>query len=303
MAVKNTFFMVSLILVAACLGGCSKSKSAKDTPKADQSVPVQTASFAQNSGQTGGPSANRFQQSFTEATLQDPPPPGELLPPETTIAGKSVGKMFEAIKGRNGVGGLWDKIALTTPDGKLKHITAKLITDLGPITIELWPDVAPNHVRNFIALASVGYYNGLGFDMAVHQKAQENDTDPVYNRATGKVDLIPVATHLDYLEAGCPLGTGEPGYGNIGYWLKPELSDKVHQAGTIGAIHGESLESAAAKFYITLGPAPWLDGNWTVFGKVIRGLDVARTIFQRPVDADFSLKDRVLIREVTIQSE
>jgi len=285
-ALKNTPFMLSLIVVTACLGGCNKSKSAKDTPKADQSVPVQTASFAQNSDQTGGPSANRFQQSFTEATLQDPPPPGELLPPETTVAGKSVGKMFEAIKGRNGVGGLWDKIALTTPDGKLKHITAKLITDLGPITIELWPEVAPNHVRNFIALASVGYYNGLGFDMAVHQKVEESDN-----------------TFLDYLEAGCPLGTGEPGYGNIGYWLKPELNDKVHEAGTIGAIHGESLESAAAKFYITLGPAPWLDGNWTVFGKVIRGLDVARTIFQRPVDADFSLKDRVLIREVTIQSE
>jgi peptidyl-prolyl cis-trans isomerase B (cyclophilin B) len=274
-------------MIITCLGGCSKSKSGKDTPKADVAVPIRTTSFAQNSGTHKGASpANRFQQPFLEATLEDPPPPGELLPPETTIAGKSVGKMFEAIKGHNGIGGLWERITLTTADGKPKQITAKVITDLGTITIELWPEVAPNHVRNFIALATVGYYNGLGFDQAVHQKVE----------GSGNV-------FLDYLEAGCPLGTGEPGYGNIGYWLKPEFSDRIHEAGTIGASHGESLESAAAKFYITLGPAPWLDGNWTVFGKVIRGLDVARTIFQRPVEADFSLKDRVLIREVTIQSQ
>jgi len=303
---KHVPCTIALLFVAG-LGGCNKSKSAKEAPKADLTVPNKAANFDRftdlsKAGKTVGKAgANPLQQPFLEAVLLEPPDENELLPPEKTVAGRSVGKMFEAIAGHNGVGGFWDKIALATPDGKLIRYSANLITDLGTITIELWPDVAPNHVRNFIALAKVGYYNGLGFDLAVHQKV-EGDAN----------------TYLEYLEAGCPLGTGEPGYGSIGYWLKPEFSDKVHEVGTIGACHGESLESAAAKFYITLGhvpcpgavggeaarsAAPWLDGNWTVFGKITQGLDVARTIFQRPVDEDFSPKDRVLIREVTIQSQ
>jgi len=278
---------LGLLLVAGILSGCSKSKSDKGTEKTDAKVPLQATSFKQNSANAKVGAVSRFQQPFRDAVITDPPPDGELLPPEKTIAGKSVGKMYEAIVGHNGVGGLWDKIPLTTPDGKLIHYTAQLLTDLGSITIELWPDVAPNHVRNFIALAKVGYYNGLGFDLAVHQKVEG-----------------PGATYVDYLEGGCPLGTGEPGYGSIGYWLKPEFSDSVrHEAGTVGACHGESLESASTKFYITLGPAPGLDKYWTVFGKVTHGLDVARAIFQRPVDEDFCPKDRVLIREVTIQEQ
>jgi peptidyl-prolyl cis-trans isomerase B (cyclophilin B) len=287
MACKYCYRTIPMVVLLVYLGGCSKSKPSQDSPKADLAVPSKTAGFAQNAhnpkaGKNIPGAANPLQQSIQEAASLDPPDDGELLPPEKTIAGKSVGKMFETIFGQGGVGGLWDQIHLATSDGKIIRYTANLITDLGTITIELWPEVAPNHVRNFIALAKVGYYDGLGFDLAVHQKMG--------------------AAYLDYLQAGCPLGTGEAGYGSIGYWLTPEFSDKIHEAGTIGACHGESLESAAAKFYITLGPAPWLDGNWTVFGKVIRGLDVARTIFQQPADADFCPKERVLIRQVTIQT-
>ena len=286
MVLKFVPCTMGLLILAGVLSGCNKSKPDKDTAKADTNVPVQPTTFSQNSkaGKSGliG-STNRFQQTFADAVILDPPPEGELLPPEKTIAGKSVGKMFETIAGPNNVGGLWDKIALASADGKPIHYKGNMVTDLGTITIELWPEIAPNHVRNFIALAKVGYYEGLGFDLAVHQRIG--------------------TTHLDCLHAGCPLGTGEPGYGSIGYWLRPEFSDTVHEAGTVGAYHGESMESASTKFYITLGPAPWLDKNWTVFGKVIQGLDVARTIFQRPADDDFYPKDRVLIRQVTIQGQ
>jgi cyclophilin family peptidyl-prolyl cis-trans isomerase len=65
------------------------------------------------------------------------------------------------------------------------------------------------------------------------------------------------------------------------------------------------VETAACKFYITLSKAPWMDGNWTVFGKVTQGLDVARTILNRP-RRDDEFRDRpvqpVVIRSVTIEA-
>src|SRR5262249_47435071 len=95
--------------------------------------------------------------------------------------------------------------------------------------------------------------------------------------------------------------------GSIGYWLKPELCDKViHEEGTVGAWHAEEVETAACKFYITLSKAPWMDGNWTVFGKVTQGLDVARKILEGPVRRDDEFRDRpqhpVVIRSVTIET-
>src|SRR5207249_4183040 len=94
-------------------------------------------------------------------------------------------------------------------------------------------------------------------------------------------------------------------YGSIGYWLKPELSEQVkHEAGTVGAWHAEEVETAACKFYITLDRAPWMDRNWTVFGKVTQGLEVARKIRARPTRAEEPDRPRepVVIRAVTIET-
>ena len=87
--------------------------------------------------------------------------------------------------------------------------------------------------------------------------------------------------------------------------MKPELSPDVkHEVGTVGAWHGEPLESAACKFYIILGKTPGMD-NYTVFGKVTQGLDVARKIREQPVRMDE--KDRpqrpVVIRSVGIRPD
>jgi peptidyl-prolyl cis-trans isomerase B (cyclophilin B) len=230
----------------------------------------------------------QLNQPFKEAVLFDPPDDAQR-PPDVTKAGKVVGKLFEAIAGKDNQGGLWDQVQFVSPTGKCLNYTARLQTDLGPIVIELWPHIAPNHVRNFVALARAGYYDGLDFERVHHEELVD---------AKGQV--------FEYVEAGCPLGTGDPGYGSIGYWLKPELSDKVHhEAGTVGAWHAEELESAACKFYITLTPAPWMDGNFTVFGKVIEGLDVVRRIAARPQRAEDPFDGRPLepvsIRQVTIQ--
>jgi peptidyl-prolyl cis-trans isomerase B (cyclophilin B) len=223
---------------------------------------------------------------FKDAVLFEPPE-GERRPPDKTVAGKNVGALFEEIAGQDGVAGLWDRIALTTPDGKPLRYTAHLKTDFGTIVIDLYAESAPNHVRNFIALARAGYYNGLPFHRSLN-KQMDGQT-------------------MAYLEGGCPLGTGEFGKGSIGYWLKPEISATLsHEEGTVGAVRGEAVESAACKFYISLTKAPGMDGGYTIFGKISKGLDIAHTINKRPSIEDEDLSDRprdpVIIREVTIHA-
>ena len=155
----------------------------------------------------------------------------------------------------------------------------------------LRPDLAPNHVRNFVALALVHYYDGLVFERTVHGRSEEEP-----------------ATEIEIIEGGCPLGTGDLGYGSIGYWLKSEFSKEPFEAGTVAACHSEEPDSAACRFFVTLNKAPFLDGNFTVFGKVSSGLDVARRIFTLPVrnDPEYPEGDRpekaVVIRSVTIET-
>src|SRR5207244_7503839 len=134
----------------------------------------------------------------------------------------------------------------------------------GSLTLALLPNVAPNHVRNFVALARAGYYDGLLFEHVIQQEGDGPDA------------------RLELVEAGCPLGTGEAGIGHLGYWLPPEFSDKVkHEEGTVGACRADDPDTAGCRFYITLSKAPVMDGNFTVFGRVTSGLDVVRRIAQR----------------------
>jgi peptidyl-prolyl cis-trans isomerase B (cyclophilin B) len=229
---------------------------------------------------------------FAKATRGGDDPPAMCnRPPDTTVTGKPVGKLFEQVVR------LWPTIRFVNPSGKALVYSATLETDQGTIEIALRPDVAPNHVRNFIALARAGYYDGLRFDRVRHEEPE--------TPAGG--------APLDQIEGGCPLGTGEAGYGSIGYWLNPEFDDKdkpklPHEEGTVGACRGTEADSAACRFYVTLSKAPYLDGNYTAFGKVTKGLDVARRIYQQPgvvyeADPDGSRRPLtpVIIRKVTIQ--
>jgi cyclophilin family peptidyl-prolyl cis-trans isomerase len=224
----------------------------------------------------------RLAQSFKEATRKEPPADG-YRPPDKTLTGKSVGKLYTEVVN------VWDTVRLADAAGQPIAYTAVLETELGSVEIALNSDVAPNHVRNFLALSRAGYYDGLVFERTVREKAE------------GQPDL-------ELLEAGCPTGTGDIGSGSLGYWLKPEFNDVTHDEGTVGACHGEEADTACCKFYILLSKAPFLDKHFTVFGKVTRGLDVARRIFSLPVrnDPDYPEGDRpvkpVVLRKVTIQA-
>jgi cyclophilin family peptidyl-prolyl cis-trans isomerase len=243
------------------------------------------ASDAGNQVGTAGttvPADPRLKQSFAEATRADVPADFQR-PPDLTLTGKSVGKLYSDLVT------LWPTIGLTAPDGTLIPYVATVETDLGAIEIALRADLAPNHVRNFICLAKLGYYDGLVFERTVHAKPADHPEQEV-----------------DVLEGGCPLGTGDIGIGSLGYWLKPEYSTETHDVGTIGAPRGTDPDTACCRFYVTLSKAPFLDGNFTVFGKATSGLDVAKRIFSLPVrnDADYPEGDRpekpVVIRKVTI---
>src|SRR5262249_18708459 len=151
-------------------------------------------------------------------------------PPDTTMTGKSVGKLYTEVVAS------WDAIRFVSDDGQRIFYTAVLDTELGPIEIALLPEAAPNHVRNFTPLAKAGYYRGLVFERTVHEKPEGQP-------------------ELEVLEGGCPIGTGEVGYGSIGYWLQPEFNAEPHIEGTVGACHAEEPDTAACKFYITLNKA------------------------------------------------
>ena len=98
--------------------------------------------------------------------------------------------------------------------------------------------------------------------------------------------------------------------GSIGYWLHPEIGEKLtHDEGVLGACLNEDPNSAACRFYILAVANPNLDGKFTIFGRVTKGLDIVRTINNRAVykEADESkynhLKEPVLIRSVTVHAD
>jgi cyclophilin family peptidyl-prolyl cis-trans isomerase len=264
------------VVAGLALEGCSKHENGPDNATV---LPAET-----ESAKPPAPDP-QSQQPFDQATISDPAPDGQWLPAQTA-AGKSVGKLYLDVVKR------WDEIRFVSLAGKPIRYSATLETELGPIEISLRPDLAPNHVRSFVALAQAGYYDGLVFERTLRQESE--------TRPGEKAELI---------EAGCPLGTGQLGYGSIGYWLKPEFNAQAaHEPGTVGAWHDENDNTAACKFYVTLCRMPEMDGHYTVFGRVTEGLDIARKVLSQPVrnDPDNPEGDvpekPVVIRKVTIHT-
>jgi cyclophilin family peptidyl-prolyl cis-trans isomerase len=279
-----------LTLALAIVVGCGK----KDEPT-ETSIAAQGVALSKNGSPTAPTAGLR---PFREAVVAEVPE-GERRPPDVTATGKVVGKLYEEIAGREGMPGTFDQIQFVDAKGHKIRYFALVRTEVGDFRIALYADTAPNHVRNFIALARAGYYDGLPFHSSVRAKLDD------------RIEA--------FLESGCPLGTGEFGYGSIGYHLKPEISESlIHEDGTVGAWHGrrktsetadtyEDVDNAACKFYITLARSPWRDASFTIFGKVVEGLDVAHKINERPNQTELGSEDRpvvpVLIRQVIIQAE
>jgi peptidylprolyl isomerase len=277
--------------VWASLAGCGDRTQPKQAEDGGSSRPVVQVPTPETKPAPvpDKPPQDDQHKPFTEAARAGDDPPGETdVAPDQTITGKSVGKLYTDVVRT------WDSIRYVNGKGERIDYTARIETDLGTIAIALRPDIAPNHVRNFIALARLGYYDGLSFER-IHDEAAEDTT----------------GTALKSIEAGCPLGRGDFAIGHLGYWLRPEFPGSeakvTHEEGTVGACHGAEPDTACCRFYVTLAPASFLDGNFTVFGKIVEGIDIARAIFAKPTIVEEQdtgsrrPKEPVLIRKVTIQ--
>jgi len=128
-------------------------------------------------------------------------------------------------------------------------------TDAGDLVLELYHDVAPAHADSFAARAAEGFYDGLLFHRIVDGFM---------------------------IQGGDPQGTG---MGNAGYYLNAEFSDLKHIEGTLSMARSRDPNSASCQFFICLGPAAFLDGQYTVFGHLIKGYDVLRALGKTEVVA------------------
>jgi peptidyl-prolyl cis-trans isomerase B (cyclophilin B) len=129
-----------------------------------------------------------------------------------------------------------------------KKLQARIVTSKGEIIFKFFPDDAPLTVTSFIKLARNRFYDGLTF----------HRVEPRF-----------------VIQGGCPQGTGT---GGPGYRLKAEFNDQLHNAGAVAMARSQSPDSAGSQFYVCLEDAHFLDHQYTVFGDVISGLDVARQI-------------------------
>ena len=115
---------------------------------------------------------------------------------------------------------------------------AVISTSLGDMTVELWNDVAPNHVENFLKLGSSGFYNNLTF----HR-------------------ILPGFM----VQGGCPKGDGT---GDGPRRLQAEFNDTSHVLGTLSMARSSDPNSASCQFFICLGDAAFLDGKYSAFGQI-----------------------------------
>lgn len=162
---------------------------------------------------------------------------------------------------------------------QMKNKQAVLQTSVGTIVIQLLPEVAPNHVGYFMKLAQDGAYEGTTFHRAVLRGLVQGG-DPL-SKDPGKRALY---------------GTGGLGV------LKSEANAEKHTRGAVSAVlQPGKPDSAGSQFFICVSDQPTLDGQFTVFGRVVEGIDVAQKISEAPTDAEGKLTDRITIASVTIR--
>ncbi len=144
---------------------------------------------------------------------------------------------------------------------------------MGTFQIELFADKAPTTVQHFIDLVKRGFYRDMIFHRVV-------------------AGLV--------IQTGDPTGTGRGGSEKtIKLEIHPDL--KHDSAGIVGMARANDPDSATSQFYITLAPAPHLDGKYTIFGKVIEGLEVVMAIGQVEVGPTDRPLVPVILKSITMQ--
>jgi peptidyl-prolyl cis-trans isomerase B (cyclophilin B) len=162
---------------------------------------------------------------------------------------------------------------------------AVIKTSAGEMVLEFWPDVAPKHVENFKKLAKQGFYDGTAFHRIVKGFMIQGG-DPL-TKDRSKEDVY---------------GTGDPGYK-----IPAEFNNRKHVRGVLSMARSRDPNSAGSQFFVMLGDAPFLDNQYTAFGKLIKGDDVLAKIGDTPVGPSrggemSKPKERVEVQSVKIVS-
>jgi len=166
----------------------------------------------------------------------------------------------------------------TEPVADLARYRAILETSMGEITVSFTPEKAPNHVRSFLRLAQSGVYDGMTFHRVVK-------------------GFVIQSGHLPTRKE--PLGERQQSYIRP---LKAEFNDQIHELGTLSMARTEDPDSATSSFFLVTARAQALDGKYTVFGKVERGIEVVQKIEAVQVNGETPV-DRVELVRVRVEKQ
>jgi peptidyl-prolyl cis-trans isomerase B (cyclophilin B) len=143
--------------------------------------------------------------------------------------------------------------AVSDVDFDTKNYQLQLVTTAGEIHLDLFPQVAPNHCKNLLGLAKIGFYDDLIFHRVIEGFM---------------------------IQGGCPQGTGT---GGPGYNIDAEFNSTPHEEGVLSMARSQNPNSAGSQFFICLGAHTHLDGQYTAFGKATEEtMQVVREIGSTP---------------------
>ncbi len=251
-------FAAALLLVASV----ALTAMAQDDA---QAAPEKMADSARATMEKASEAAGSMQEGTMEEKKSEAAGMQEEMKKEAAPAAKEAEAKKETMEG--------EAKSMTTPEEKpkapaepedpkapYKNVTFEkgakpqvvMETSMGKIVLELWPDIAPKHCQSFAYLINKGFYDSLTFHRIV----------------PGFV-----------IQGGDPLGNGT---GGPGYNVPAEFSNKPHEDGVLSMARSNDPNSAGSQFFICLGRLTSLDNKYTVFGKVIEGLDVVHKIEKVP---------------------
>ena len=153
---------------------------------------------------------------------------------------------------------------------KMSETKATIETRFGNIEIRFFPEIAPNHVNNFIELSKKGFYDGTTFHRVIPgfmiQGGDPNSKNP---------------------------DRSSHGMGGPGYTIKAEFNTRPHKRGTLSMARSSNPDSAGSQFFICVADSSFLDKQYTVFGEVISGMEVVDKIVSQPRDRKDNPTERV----------
>ena len=160
----------------------------------------------------------------------------------------------------------------------MSETTAIIETKFGNIELNFFPDVAPEHVNNFIELAKKGFYDGTTFHRVIPgfmiQGGDPNSKD------------ADKAKH---------------GMGGPGHTIKAEFNEKPHKRGALSMARSAHPDSAGSQFFICVADANFLDRQYSVFGEVVSGLEAVDAIVSQPRDGNDNPLERIEMKVSVVE--